>query len=193
MHEGKTLGQIAHEAGERAGHWARKWSDLGESQRAEWEEIGAAVACATIPAAAEGSLSMRVALEQISALCPAYSGEYAATVTPSDFGGNADDFSREQGLMQAAAIGDIARAALAAPKAEAWQPIETAPKDGTWVLLYTASGIVEGCWSYGAWVNGPIYCTYDGAGGPAFESRPTHWMPIPPGPTSPAPQEESHD
>lgn len=50
MHEGKTFGQIAHEAGERAGRWARKWSDLGESQRAEWEEIGAAVARAALAA-----------------------------------------------------------------------------------------------------------------------------------------------
>ena len=40
----KTLGQIAHEAGEKAGGWLRKWEDMGEAQRAEWEAIAEAVA-----------------------------------------------------------------------------------------------------------------------------------------------------
>lgn len=40
----KTLGQIAHEAGEKAGGWSRKWEHLGDAQRAEWEAIAEAVA-----------------------------------------------------------------------------------------------------------------------------------------------------
>ncbi len=40
----KTLGQIAHEAGEKAGGWLRKWKDMGEAQRADWEAIAEAVA-----------------------------------------------------------------------------------------------------------------------------------------------------
>ena len=40
----KTLGQIAHEAGEKAGGWSRKWEYMGEAQRAEWEAIAEAVA-----------------------------------------------------------------------------------------------------------------------------------------------------
>ena len=40
----KTLGQIAHEAGEKAGGWSGKWEYMGEAQRAEWEAIAEAVA-----------------------------------------------------------------------------------------------------------------------------------------------------
>ena len=40
----KTLGQIAHEAGEKAGGWSRKWEYMGDAQRAEWEAIAEAVA-----------------------------------------------------------------------------------------------------------------------------------------------------
>ena len=40
----KTLGQIAHEAGEKAGGWSRKWEHMGDGQRAEWEAIAEAVA-----------------------------------------------------------------------------------------------------------------------------------------------------
>ena len=40
----KTLGQIAHEAGEKHDGWARRWSDCSESQKAAWELIAADVA-----------------------------------------------------------------------------------------------------------------------------------------------------
>lgn len=63
-----------------------------------------------------------------------------------------------------------------------WKPIETAPKDGTPIWLYTACGQCEGYWKYGEWEQDAIYCTYDGTGGPAFECNPTHWMPLPPPP-----------
>ena len=40
----KSLGQIAHEAGERAGAWSLKWDDVPETQRGVWESLAAAVA-----------------------------------------------------------------------------------------------------------------------------------------------------
>lgn len=57
-----------------------------------------------------------------------------------------------------------------------WQPIETAPKDGTWVLV--RSGVkrtVIAKWSkdWGGWI-----VQYSAMG----ISRATHWMPLPPQP-----------
>jgi len=75
---------------------------------------------------------------------------------------------------------------------EGWQPIETAPKDGTVVLLLSPEGEDEGHWeevrycvlgspqgAFGAgWVdstnNLPIYAEFE----------PTHWMPLPAAPDS---------
>lgn len=80
-----------------------------------------------------------------------------------------------------------------------WRPIETAPKDGTWVLLfggrisygwdgdeppavvsaqwtgYLNGSIAEPRWQF-AWYDGGYYGTYDG---------PTHWMPMPEPPHGP--------
>ncbi len=77
-----------------------------------------------------------------------------------------------------------------------WQPIETAPKDGAWVLVYgrgpddeakgerrTAvaqftnylNGITrEEFWWQFAWYDGGYYGGFD---------EPTHWMPLPAPPT----------
>jgi hypothetical protein len=63
-----------------------------------------------------------------------------------------------------------------------WQPIETAPMDGTAILLFTGGGVIEGHWIYREWQQCAISCSYDGAGGPVFECVPTHWMPLPPPP-----------
>lgn len=47
----KTLGQIAHDAGATHGKWCRRWSDMSERQKGEWEAIAAAVVdAATISA-----------------------------------------------------------------------------------------------------------------------------------------------
>ena len=70
-----------------------------------------------------------------------------------------------------------------------WQPIATAPKDGTWLLLFSPLGvnsldsdpplyITTASWWDGVW-----YHHYsDGVG--HFINGPTHWMPLPPPPTA---------
>lgn len=71
-----------------------------------------------------------------------------------------------------------------------WQPIETAPKDGTWVLLCNGatdedredddfgkilrSRPVTAFWDKGDWV----FSHWDGAWRSCY-SCPTHWMPLP--------------
>jgi len=65
-----------------------------------------------------------------------------------------------------------------------WQPIDTAPKDGTRVLLWNVSGrygIVEG------WYAPTLPCPHWTVGHGDLVS-PTFWMPLPP---PPAPSQES--
>ena len=51
-----------------------------------------------------------------------------------------------------------------------WQPIETAPKDGSFILLATPKGrIADGFWS-------PVYGVWSW---PYVMVEPTHWMPLP--------------
>lgn len=91
------------------------------------------------------------------------------------------DHPSRTGLIRIMA--EMARAAL--QPASAWQPIETAPKDGTFVLLYPSRGWVSDVEPYdcevGYWDSddnvwrsyGPIAEDYHG---------PTHWCPLPPAP-----------
>lgn len=61
-----------------------------------------------------------------------------------------------------------------------WQPIETAPKDGTRILCYfpdeSAFKILTVVWGYYGW-------RLDPDGGTEFEfpieGKPTHWTPLP--------------
>ena len=58
---------------------------------------------------------------------------------------------------------------------EGWRPIETAPKDGTHVLVADASGWVQQCWFDGVWTYG------EGPTDFMNEDRDpvTHWQPLP--------------
>lgn len=78
---------------------------------------------------------------------------------------------------------ELAWQAWQAAIAAQWQPIETAPKDGTAILAYTAEGQCEVSWLHGEWLQSPCYSTYDGCGAAVLLCPPTHWMPLPPEPT----------
>jgi Protein of unknown function (DUF551) len=58
-----------------------------------------------------------------------------------------------------------------------WQPIETAPKDATEVLVCDENSIFIGQWLKGAhpWNDGAWWVE-----GAQITSTPTHWMPLPP-------------
>jgi hypothetical protein len=95
------------------------------------------------------------------------------------------------------------RAALAAAEAEAWQPIETAPRDGTVVLIWVISKdgdnvCVPGIWDTqletlndslppeeypdpGHWMI-PMYGAKNGGWCDDLYREPTHWRPIPSAP-----------
>jgi len=82
---------------------------------------------------------------------------------------------------------DIARAAVTAYLAEAgdgWMPIETAPKDGTRVLLYPG-GAFTARWSeecqFGQFKTAPGWQIFE-CEDPYYsvaEDEPTHWRPLP--------------
>lgn len=65
------------------------------------------------------------------------------------------------------------REAIAVLRAAGWQPIETAPKDGTWMLVIVATAINPKPWiagydtALGAWRN---------QAGVAIHNNMTHWM-----------------
>jgi len=111
----------------------------------------------------------------------------------------ATKYGDDQGRMNALMIIDEKLAALSAiPKADGWQPIETAPKDGALILLannesenvddwWVVAGSYEkpgkrgrpNKWSAAGWYNQFQH--------PAAEDcsiRPTHWQPLPPAPNS---------
>lgn len=68
-----------------------------------------------------------------------------------------------------------AKAALSAQDVARWHPIETAPKDGTDVLLSSPhwhGDVVVGCWSFEGWRDRDD----------SDKLAPTHWMPLPAAP-----------
>lgn len=75
----------------------------------------------------------------------------------------------------------LARAILREAGSAGWQSIETAPKDGSSVLLWTRDGICEGSWYRTTWRPDCCDTTYDMAAAVLF-CQPTHWMPLPPPP-----------
>jgi hypothetical protein len=98
-----------------------------------------------------------------------------------------------EALKQAAPV--FARAVLDMDEATRWQPIETAPKDGTWFMIVCADdgdeSVEIGCYDP---VNFPKYELTEGGlyrktevlawGWRGFNNfhRATHWQPLPPPP-----------
>ena len=68
---------------------------------------------------------------------------------------------------------------LAGP--DSWQPIETAPKDGGWILVCRGNnhGVVEWDRNNEHWRIGPFL----------YFDRPSYWMPLPEPPAALNPQE----
>jgi len=71
-----------------------------------------------------------------------------------------------------------------------WQPIETAPRDKTAILIYEPPAAIVVAWFIGEgqqdlWTDGQTRGIYDDP----LEYIPTHWMPLPDPPTA-APQQE---
>lgn len=77
-----------------------------------------------------------------------------------------------------------------------WQPIETAPKDGTWCLLGGGMTSEDDYMETGVNVLRPVtaffddeywnMCFWDGSWRTSYEN-PTHWMPLPPPPAGEKP------
>lgn len=98
---------------------------------------------------------------------------------------NPYDMTDEQG--RADLIREAA-AALEAAREDAWQPIETAPRDGTTVVVYfKGHGPMTVAWE-DPWGDGPegaIWCVTDHKHGPPYPVRgyrtgdDTHWRPLP--------------
>ena len=70
-----------------------------------------------------------------------------------------------------------------------WQPIETAPRDGTHIWVYMEECQIEAWWDGEEWycvrlaLHGCGYCSWrDHAS--SRDDAPTHWMPLPDPPQS---------
>jgi len=79
---------------------------------------------------------------------------------------------------------DRMRAALIAAEQEAWLPIESAPKDGTRIMLYRKGHVVFGHWNYDRFARNPRpYWSHDDQRAfgttDARKTAPTHWRPLP--------------
>jgi len=87
-------------------------------------------------------------------------------------------------------IADDLRASLAAAEKERdaarWQPIETAPKDGTLVDLWAGERIADCAWNVpsNCWAERSV-SSFSGRPYWAVVNNPTHWMPLPAAPTNP--------
>lgn len=57
-------------------------------------------------------------------------------------------------------------------RAQEWQPIETAPKDGTWVMVGNHNGPCIARWGRTPYVEGWF-------NGRWYSDNQTHWMPLP--------------
>lgn len=76
---------------------------------------------------------------------------------------------------------------IASAMRDGWQPIETAPRDGTRVLLAHDEWVGAGAWCKEGNGNGPFWTDYSVASWPYeeyAEIAPSHWMPLPDAPVS---------
>ena len=65
---------------------------------------------------------------------------------------------------------------LAKRKDMEWQPIETAPKDGTSVIIFVDGLQIVAFWGCTGWeLNAPLFELFY----PEIYGEPTHWMPLP--------------
>ena len=94
----------------------------------------------------------------------------------------------ESEMRRAALLDEMQKAALAAGQAM-WRHIETAPKDGSYLLLWEqySDAPFVGYWSGGSWSVSHEHVDaeggWDGANVVDALSMPiTHWMPLPPAP-----------
>ena len=60
-----------------------------------------------------------------------------------------------------------------------WQPIETAPKDGTHIILYWAGKVFEGMYLDNSKSMAPWQGFIPMPGQPFPLGKPTHWQPLP--------------
>lgn len=88
----------------------------------------------------------------------------------------------EPGLIQdlmAEAAAELSRLRSITP--DGWKPIESAPKDGTWVLLwwpYWSHHAIMAYFDGGSWSSEGVLSDHD-------EPGPTHWQPLPASPSPP--------
>jgi len=97
-----------------------------------------------------------------------------------------------QGLWRVNEFRDIARAALLAAERAAWQPIATAPRDGTWILAYWPStggdskvGLrTHPAFDMAVWCRPTEWLVEHWAANGKWTpgDPPTHWRPLPPAP-----------
>lgn len=67
---------------------------------------------------------------------------------------------------------------------QAWQPIETAPKDGTWVLAYRPGIVEHARCQVLKWDDYEENWAIPGMAAVSRETPPTHWQPLPSAPRS---------
>jgi hypothetical protein len=114
---------------------------------------------------------------------------WRAKLEAHDAGSNA--LSADEAGQMSACADELDEVLSVSPQPEGWQPISSAPRDGTMILVYPSSNWVEGtkgdyevtCWDvdFGCWMLSAIPDDYAG---------PTHWMPLPSTPVLPAPERE---
>lgn len=89
------------------------------------------------------------------------------------------------------------RASSAPAAGEGWQPIETAPKDGTPIMAYQPGGTYGNGIAFPASVGMAHWCEADALNPAHWEGPynprdyPTHWMPLPDPPLSATPRRDA--